>query len=193
MGSLFLIIVVIVIFIVVKSKSGGGNTVNSNSTYKNRMIGNMPTGNTYGLKEVMYVVGCISYYATLFGEDILVMAGMPNKDVETGTFVSISLDNLSNISQFFPQDLKRAVDSITWTTKTNEKLKITFSMNKADHMNMRDDCIQAYRNGVLAAKSVEIGSGLTPKPLYMTVHPDMCIIDNISPSPEYINTKERIL
>lgn len=187
MGILFFIIVVVVIFIVVKSKQGGVNTVNSNSTYENRMIGNMPTGNTCGLKEIMYVVGCVSYYATLFGEDILVMAGMPSKDAETGTFVSISLDDLSNISQFFPQDLKRAVDSIAWSTKTNKELKKTFSMNKADYMNMRNDCIQTYRNGVLAAKSVEIKSGLTPRPLYITAHLHMWIIDNISP------TNERIL
>lgn len=181
------------IFIVVKNKPSGGNSVNSNSTYINRMIGNMPTGNTYGLKEVMYVVGCISYYGTLFGEDIMVMAGLPDKDAETGTFVSVSLDDLSFISQFFPQDLKQAVDSITWTIKTNEELKITFSMNKAGFMNMKNDCIQSYRNGVLAAKSVEIGSGLTPKSLYMIVHPHICIIDNIGHSPEYNNAWERIL
>ena len=66
-------------------------------------------------------------------------------------------------------------------------------MNKAGFMNMKNDCIQSYRNGVLAAKSVEIGSGLTPKSLYMIVHPHICIIDNIGHSPEYNNAWERIL
>ncbi len=192
MGVLFLIIIVIVIFIVVKGKHGGGSTANSNSAFENRMIGNMPIGNTYGPKEVMYVVGCVSYYATLFGEDIMVMAGMPSKDAETGTFVSINLDNLSSISQLFPQDLKRAVDSIVWSTKTDKELKITFSMNKIDYMKIRNDCIQAYRNGVLAAKSVEKRSPL--KPLYIcTANLHMWVIDNITPSPEYVNSLERIL
>lgn len=179
MGLLILIIVIVAVIFMVGSEE---NTENSNSTYENRMIGNLPTGNTYGLKEVMYVVGCISYYATLYGADIMVMAGMPSKDAETGTFVSISVDNLSIISRFFPKDLKQVVDSITWTIKSNEKLRITFSMNKTDYMNMRNDCIQAYRNGIFAAKSVEMRSGLTPKPLYVIAHPHMYIIDNSSHS-----------
>ncbi len=194
MGLLFLIIIAVVIFIVIKSKPDSGNAANSNSKYENRMIGNMPIGNTYGPKEVMYVVGCVSYYATLLGEDVMVMAGMPSKDAETGTFVSISLEDISYISQFFPQDLKRAVDLIAWSTKTNKELKITFSMNKANYMNMRNDCIQAYRNGVLAAKSIETRSSLTPKPLYIwSANIHMWVIDNTNPSPAYANSCERIL
>ena len=67
-------------------------------------------------------------------------------------------------------------------------------MNKANYMNMRNDCIQAYRNGVLAAKSIETRSSLTPKPLYIwSANIHMWVIDNTNPSPAYANSCERIL
>lgn len=191
MGLLILVIIVVAIFMMSNS---GGSSSNSKSTYANRMIGNMPTRNAYGPKEIMYVAGCISYYALLYGQGILTMAGMPSKDAERGTFVSIRVDNLSSISRFFPQDLKRAVDSIAWSTKTNEKLKIEFSMNKADYMNIRDDCLQAYRNGLSAAKFVERESGLsTHGSLYVYIrHPHFWSIDNAGHSSEYADDYQRI-